>query len=332
MAGRGRMPPRHAFPDGGRRHPYADVAEGRPFPRGPPQPRPPPPAVYEEEIELQRAEIQRLVADNRRLLDDRMGLQRELGMAKEEMHHLNLVINDIRADKEVQMRELIEKGMKMEADLRATEPLRNEVVQLRAEAQKLSALRQEQVQGLTQELSRAQADAQQLPVLRGEIDGLRQEVMRVRTALEYEKKGNSELVEQRQAMEKNLVSMARELEKLRAELTSGEARNWGAGGAYGMKHSSPDAAFAPSYGDGYGLRSMHSAYFNIDGAYGSWHDVEGHPEDVVLAIHTSQRMHIYAMFNVFGTDTNQWSSGFGISAIGSKDGKVSSCKPLCYVV
>lgn len=50
-----------------------------------------------------------------------------------------------------------------------------------------------------------------------------------RTAVDYEKKGNIELMEQRQAMEKNLVSMAREVEKLRAELSSTDARQWGAG-------------------------------------------------------------------------------------------------------
>ncbi|MQL81331.1 hypothetical protein Taro_013801 [Colocasia esculenta] len=250
MAGRGRMLPRHAFPDTGRRPPpFADVPDGPPFPRGPP-----PPAVYEEEIEFQRAEMRRLAAENRRLAEDRIGMQRELAMAREEIHRLNVLIADIRAEKEVQMRDLIEKGMKMEADLRATEPLRKEAAQLRAEVQKLTTLRQEQVQGLKQELSRAQVDAQQLPALKGEIDGLRQENMRVRTAFEYEKKGNLELLDQRQAMEKNMVSMARELEKLRAELASGETRSWNAGGTYGMKLSSPEGSF-PSYGDGYGVHS-----------------------------------------------------------------------------
>ncbi|CAA6654418.1 unnamed protein product [Spirodela intermedia] len=179
-------------------------------------------------------EIRRLVGDNRRLVDNCAGLQRELAMAKDEIHRLNIFIGDIRADKDAQIRDLIEK--------------------LRADLQKLKSLRQEQVQGLTQELSRSQADAKQAHALKGEIDGLRQELMRVRTALEYEKKGNAELVDQRQAMEKNLVSMARELEKLRAELASGEPRNWGAGGAYGVKLNSPEGGFPP-FGDGYGLHS-----------------------------------------------------------------------------
>ncbi|PKA53178.1 hypothetical protein AXF42_Ash009908 [Apostasia shenzhenica] len=251
MAGRGRMP-RQPFDDG--RRGYPSIPDG-PYGRSPVL-RPPHPAVYEEELEIQQHEIRRLLADNRRLAEDRIAFQQELAAAKDEIHRMNLVIADIRAEKEAHSRELIEKGLKLEADLRAAEPLRNDVILLRAEMQKLNAVRQDlngQVQTLTQELKRAQAEYQQIPVLRSEIDSLRQDLMRARSAIEYEKKGNAELLEQRQAMEKNLVSMAREVEKLRADLASSDGRSWGVGGAYGVKHASPEAPFVPPYGEGYGL-------------------------------------------------------------------------------
>ncbi|KAJ6852255.1 protein FLX-like 3 isoform X1 [Iris pallida] len=266
MAGRGRMP-HQPFDDGRRGYP-----EG-PFVRGPVR-RPPHPALYEEELEVQQHEIRRLLADNRRLAEDRMAFQQELVAAKEEIHRMNLVIGDIRAEKEAHTRELIENGLKLEADLRATEPLRNDVIKLRAEVQKLNAMRQDlagQVQNLTKDLARAQADNQQIPVLRTEIDGLRQELMRARTAFEYEKKGNAELMEQRQAMEKNLVSMAREVEKLRADIGNSDGRPWAVGGSYGMNLGSPDAPFPSSYGDGYGLHSGASDKAPLYGAgSGSW--------------------------------------------------------------
>jgi len=159
-----------------------------PYARVPPMPRPPPPipphpAVLEEELEFQHAEMRRLVADNRRLIDDRMALQRDLGAAKEELHRMNLAIGDIRAEHEAHSRELVEKGMKMEADLRANEPLKNEVMQLRSEVKKLNNLKQEltgKVQTLTQDVARLQADNQQIPMMRAEIDGLHQELMRAR--------------------------------------------------------------------------------------------------------------------------------------------------------
>ncbi|GAV60512.1 hypothetical protein CFOL_v3_04042 [Cephalotus follicularis] len=250
MSGRNRIP-REAFND--RRGFLPD----RSFVRGPPmaQPPPPHPALLEEELEYQHAEFRRLLGDNRRLAEDRMALQRELGAAKEEIHRMNLVIAEMRTGQEVRSRELIEKGLKLEADLRATEPLKKEAVQLRAEVQKLNNLRQEltnQIQTLKQDLARMQGDNQQIPLLKTELEGMHQELMHARTAIDYEKKGNVELMEQRQAMEKNLVSMAREVEKLRAELANADSRSWGAGGPYGMQFSSVERAFTAPYGDGYG--------------------------------------------------------------------------------
>ncbi|KAL4388414.1 hypothetical protein GQ457_09G005760 [Hibiscus cannabinus] len=143
-----------------------------------------------------------------------MAMQQELGAAKDEIRRLNLVIGEIRAEQELHSRGLIDKGLKLEADLRATEPLKKEAVQLRAEVQKLNNVKQEltgQVQTLKQDVSRLQADNQHISALRAEIDGLHQELMRARNAIDYEKKANIELMEQRQAMEKNMVSMAREV-------------------------------------------------------------------------------------------------------------------------
>ncbi|KAM6548716.1 hypothetical protein CsatB_020392 [Cannabis sativa] len=229
-----------------------------PYARPPHLSRPMPhPTMLEEELELQHGEMRRLLGDNRRLVEDRIALQRELAAAKEELHRMNIAIGEIRAEEDLRSRELYEKGMKLEADLRATEPIKNEAVQLRGEVQKLKDLKQElssQVKTLKLEVGRLQADNQQIPHLRAEVDGLHQELMQTRTAVEYEKKANIELMEQRQAMEKNLVSMAREVEKLRAELTNADGRPWGAGGSYGMKFSSPDGSFsAAPYRDGYGL-------------------------------------------------------------------------------
>ncbi|KAK2425202.1 protein FLX [Trifolium repens] len=241
------MNPRRGYP-----------AEG-PYARGPAMQRPhipPHPALLEEELEVQHAEMRRLLADNRRLIDDRMTLQRDLSAAKEELHRMNLAIGDIRAEHEMHSRELVDKNMKLESELRSTEPLKNEVVQLRAEVQKLSSIKQDlsgKVQTLTKDVARLQSDNQQIPSMRSEIDGLHQELMRARTLVDYEKKANMEFMEQRQSMEKNMVSMAREVEKLRAELASMDGRHWKAGVPYGTQFGSPEGGFPPPYADGYGM-------------------------------------------------------------------------------
>lgn len=272
MAGRNRIP-REAFDNRRGYPPEGPVLRG-PFPR----PILPHPALLEEELEMQHAEIRRLLDENRRLVEDRVALQQDLGAASEELRRMNLILADIRAEQEVQSRELIERGLKLEADLRATEPLKNEAGQLCAEVQRLNTIRQDmsgQVQALTKDLTRLQADNQQIPRLRAELDGLHQELLRSRAAIDYEKKVNIELMEQRQAMEKNLVSMAREVEKLRAEVANSDGRGWSASGPYGMKFSSPDGGFPGPYVHGYGA---HMGAANKGPFYGSssasWGGVE----------------------------------------------------------
>ncbi|GER53509.1 protein kinase PKN/PRK1 [Striga asiatica] len=232
------------------------------------RPLPPHPALLEEELEIRHVELRRLLGDNRRMVEDRVTLERELAAAKEELRRMNIAIGDMRAEQELQSRELIERGRKLEADIHATEPLKNEAAKLRTEIRRLNAVRQDllgQAQALSEELAKLRSDNQQIPVLGSEIDGLHQELLRARSAIDYEKKANVELLEQRQAMEKNLVSMAREVEKLRSELAVSGARTLNAGGPYGLKFSNPDATYPAPY-DGYGI---HQGALEKGSMYGS---------------------------------------------------------------
>ncbi|KAK9755949.1 hypothetical protein RND81_01G061700 [Saponaria officinalis] len=251
MSGRNRMP-RDGFNDRRRGPPTEYIVPG-PILRAPPHH----PAILEEEIQIQRSEMRKLLDDNRRLAEDRVALQRELGAAREEIHHMNRAISDIRSEQELHSRDLIEKGLKLEADLRASEGFKKDAVQLRSEVQKLEKIRQElvaQAQSFSKDLAKLKADNQQIPRLKAEIDGLQQELMHTRAGIDYEKKAKLGLMEQRQAMENNLISMARELEKLKAELTSSSARPWAAGGSYEMKLNSPEGGggYPAHYGNPYG--------------------------------------------------------------------------------
>ncbi|KAI7741514.1 hypothetical protein M8C21_022592 [Ambrosia artemisiifolia] len=249
MAGRNRYP--HDAYDN--RHGYT----GGPPSRAPmPQPMPPHPAMLEEELEIQHHEIRRLLGENRRLVEDRIALQRDLGAAKEELRRMNAAIADIQEQNEIHSRKLIDNALKLEADLRATEPLRYEAAQLHAEIKRLNSTRHDlsgQVQILKKDLAKLQTDNKQLPALRAEHERIHQELLHARAAIDYEKKGSIELMEQRQAMEKNLVSMAREVEKLRVELTNTDVGPRGAGGSYGMKYGSSDDRFSPAYGGGHNV-------------------------------------------------------------------------------
>ncbi|XP_062203394.1 protein FLX-like 3 [Phragmites australis] len=233
---------------------YHDIHEG-PRMRGAPRPHP---AILDEELELQQVELCRLLADNRALVEERTALHREVQGGKDEVRYLNMIIADIKTEKEDYISKLVDKRRKLESELRAHEHLRDEVVHLRGEIDKLAAARKElsaEAASLMQELTREKSAKQQLPMLKAELDGLQQELTHVRTACGLEQKGNFELVEQRKAMEKNMISMAQEIKQMRAEVANFEARPWGTGGAYEMQMGSPEVTFATPYGDNYNIQA-----------------------------------------------------------------------------
>lgn len=142
-------------------------------------------AMLEEEIEIQGAEFRRLMADHRALAEERLALHRELQAGKDEVRHLNTIIADISAKKETYIGELVDKRRKLEAELRANESLRDEIVQLRGEIDKHLVVRKElsaKSASIMHELTREQSNKQQIPMLKAEIDALRQELVHARCA------------------------------------------------------------------------------------------------------------------------------------------------------
>ncbi|KAL3636087.1 hypothetical protein CASFOL_020634 [Castilleja foliolosa] len=247
MSGRNRMP----------RHPDNFRDDPRRVPHRGPQIHP---VALEEELELQHRDIQRLVSENRHVVDDNIMLQREVTAVKDEIVRLGQVTKKMRAEREAQKRELIERGLKLEAELRSVEPLKADVAQMRGEAQKLSSQRQElsdDVQSLTKDANRLKTENKKVVDMKNDIDKIRKEVVDARRVYEYEKKGNEELVEQNRTMENNLIAMARDIEKLRAEQASADKRARGVG-SYGLVDGSPETRYPGPYGDVYGAGSYRS--------------------------------------------------------------------------
>ncbi|XP_073148120.1 protein FLX-like 3 [Henckelia pumila] len=249
MAGRNRMP-RHPDNFRGLHDDPRSILRRGPLPH---------PFAMEEELDLQRRDIQRLLAENRHVLDDNVMLQRDFSSVKDEIHRLSQVIPKLNGEREAQRRDFIERGLKLEAELRASEPLRAEVTQLRTDAQKLSGVRNDlstQVQNLTKDVKKLQAENKQLTVMKTDVEKMRKELADARRIFEHEKKENEELVEQNRSMEQNLISMARELEQLRAEQSRTEI---GIGG-YGMLNGSRETRYPGPYGDTWGSYDKHGPY------------------------------------------------------------------------
>uniref|UniRef100_J3LAG2 Protein FLX-like 2 n=2 Tax=Oryza brachyantha TaxID=4533 RepID=J3LAG2_ORYBR len=157
------------------------------------------------------------------------------------------------------MRGLLDKVAKMEADLKACDPLKAELQQAHAEAQGLVVARQQlaaDTQKLSKDLQRNLGEAQQLPALMAERDAARQEYQHLRATYEYERKLRMDHSESLQVMKRNYDTMVAELDKLRAELMN--AANIDRGMLYNTNTTQKDDG-APSlpvgqiaYDSGYG--------------------------------------------------------------------------------
>lgn len=218
-----------------------------------PRPLPPYPAIIEEPLAAQHQDIQGLLGDNQRLAATHVALMQELEATQQEHQRTNHFARSVHTEKDMQMRELYEKSVKMETDLRGVEAMGTELMQLHADIKNFTAGRQKltvQVQAMSQDMGRATAELQQVPAVKAEIEGLKQDLLRARAAIEYEKKGYAENYEHGQMMEQKLVSMARELEKLRAEMANAEKRARAAaaigipGAGYIGNYVNPEAGYA----------------------------------------------------------------------------------------
>ncbi|KAL3568246.1 hypothetical protein D5086_030897 [Populus alba] len=265
MASKGRIPPPHLrrpLPGSGIVHPDS-FGSGLRLPQGPfpPFEMLPPPEVMEQKIAAQHGEMQRLATENQRLAATHGTLRQELAAAQHELQLLHAHIGAVKAEREQQMRGLVDNIGKMETELKDAEPVRLELQQARVEAENLLVTRQEllsKIHQLSQDLHRAQVDVQQIPALMSELEGLRQEYQRCRVSYDYEKKLFHDHLEQLQTMEKNYITMSRELEKLRSELTKTANVDIRNGGPYGgpagnESEASGHPAGKNIYEDGYGI-------------------------------------------------------------------------------
>uniref|UniRef100_A0A803QKF6 Protein FLX-like 2 n=1 Tax=Cannabis sativa TaxID=3483 RepID=A0A803QKF6_CANSA len=295
MGSKGRMPPSHhrrPLPGPGMGHPEQFGRGMHPPPGGFPHfDMMPPPEVMEHKLAAQHIEMQRLVTENQRLASTHGTLRQELAGAQHELQMLHGQIGAVKAEREQRMRNMMEKISKMEAELKAAEPLKSELQKARAEAQSLVAARQELIskaQQLSQDLQIAHSDVQQIPALMAELDSLRQEYQHCRATYDCEKKLYNDHLESLQLMETNYMTMAREVEKLQGELmmnpTYADRRP---GAPYGITPGTNDneASGHPvgqnAYEDGYGASQQSHNVVQVmpgyDASRGPGYDSAGVP-------------------------------------------------------
>uniref|UniRef100_A0ACD5V5Y1 Uncharacterized protein n=1 Tax=Avena sativa TaxID=4498 RepID=A0ACD5V5Y1_AVESA len=234
MESKGRMPPYHHRPlPGLGSGPSHGMMHRDPYGPGmhqPPGPGPFPydmlptrPEILEQKLAAQLGEMQKLAVENERLATSHVSLRKELAAAQQELQRLQAQGEAARAAEEQEIRGLLDKAAKMEADLKSYDTVKAELQQAHAEAQNLLAARQHlaaDAQKLSKDLQRNFGEAQQLPALMAERDAATQEYQHLRATYEYERKLKMDHSESLQVMKKNYDSMVTELEKLRAEMTN----------------------------------------------------------------------------------------------------------------
>lgn len=186
MGSKGRIPPPHLrrpHPGPGLLHPDVFGPGIHPPPGAFPFDMLPPPEIMEQKLDAQHVEMQRLAMENQRFMATHSSLRHELAAAQQELQRLQTHMGVMQAEQEQQLRMLMDKISKMEADSKTSEPVKAELQQAHAEAQSLVAARQElisKVQQLTHDLQRSHGDVQQIPALMSELESHRQEYQHCR--------------------------------------------------------------------------------------------------------------------------------------------------------
>lgn len=143
----------------------------------------PPPELLENRMALQAAEMEGLLRDNQRLAATHVAMRQELVAFQQEIQRLHAHMGSIQTESDIQIRGLLEKIAKMEADIRAGENLKKDLQHAHLEAQSLITARQElntQIKHTTMELQKVHVDVKKMPEIKAELDNLNKEHQRLR--------------------------------------------------------------------------------------------------------------------------------------------------------
>lgn len=186
-----------------------------------------PHVLLEKKVATQAAEIEELSEDNHKLSCSHNTLRQDLVAAHREVEKLREHIRSIQTEGDIQIRILLDKIGKTEANIRAGDNINKELQEARVEAQNLAEaklLLTAQIQRATNELDMVRADVKKLPEMYSELDSMRQEHKRLRKVFEHEKGLNIEKVEQMKILEQDLIHKVEEVDRLQAEVLNAEKR------------------------------------------------------------------------------------------------------------
>ncbi|XP_026413240.1 protein FLC EXPRESSOR-like [Papaver somniferum] len=210
-------------------------------------------ALIEEQLHHQHREMQNLLLDNQRLAATHVALKQEVSASNEEIRHISTVASQVKADRDIEIRELHQHSLKLESEVLTIGKFSAELAQAKVDIHKLNANKLEltsKLQTVNGDLVRVRQEREEAKSIESDIDAMRIEVQKGRAAIEFEKKAHAENLEHKQVLEKNMNELTRAIEKLRSELADAEKRAQAANTASAsvMVAPNPGPVYAGSYG------------------------------------------------------------------------------------
>lgn len=139
--------------------------------------------ALEDRVAIQHREIQSLLLENQRFAATHVALKQELALSQQELRSASATTVNAKAELDAQVREVYERSLKLDAEVRAIDAMSAELAQVRVEVQKLGSSREEltaQLQAIEDDLARASSESKQVAEIKAEIDTLHQEIQKGR--------------------------------------------------------------------------------------------------------------------------------------------------------
>ncbi|XP_008233778.1 PREDICTED: protein FLC EXPRESSOR isoform X2 [Prunus mume] len=206
--------------------------------------------ALEDRIGLQHREIQALLVDNQRLAATHVALKQDLAAAQHDLRRLSVVAGQAKAERDAEVREVYERSLKLDAEVRTIDSMGAELARTRADIQELGSVRKElvaELQSIEGEVAKTRSESKRVVDIKADIETFQQENKKGRVAIENETKTRAKNLEYRQGMEKTMAALAREIEKLHGELANAEKRARAAVAAAAA--ANPGPGYPATYGD-----------------------------------------------------------------------------------
>jgi len=139
--------------------------------------------ALEDRVDKRHREIQNLIADNQRLAGIHVALKQDLAATQEELRRLSATAAEVKAERDEEVREIYEKSLKVDAEVRAVAAMSAELNRVRADVQELAAAQKglaAQLQTVESDLERARAEGKFVPAIKADIEAMLHEIQRGR--------------------------------------------------------------------------------------------------------------------------------------------------------